>query len=266
MYKKLYILLILIFTILLSYTPIALGATDYSQTNPSATLDQLSEQLLELTEQGKFAEAKQRLDELSSLYPQVGAQKLSIEALAIVSETLVNAKRSFAAVRPDKNAMLWSANQVRLLMDALTHPNQPMWKSYHSIYRNQIDKMIAAVDKGDSKSFNNELKDNLNLYNLLRPCFAIHQTPQTIEMMDSLYNFLVKRTQLEQLNGTEVHSSLEQLRQVSDGVFLGKEQNTLSLTLSSNSPITMITIMSSILLSVLTYVGWRMYCGTRYTT
>jgi sporulation protein YpjB len=242
----------------------AMGAEETSQVVNMDTMDQLSEQVLKLTEQGKFVDAKQKLDQLSSLYTQIGAEKkISIEALAVVTEAVIEAKKSFAAVHADKSEMLENASKLRLITDAITHPNQPIWKGYHTKFSSQISQLLVLTEKGAIKPFNTQLQENMKLYNVLKPCFAINQTPQTIEMMDSIYNFLDKRVDIAKPDWSAIRNSLDHLRQVSDNVFLGKEQNTLAFY-NNNSPITMIAIMSTILLSVLSYVGWKMYHGTRY--
>ncbi|WP_164984950.1 sporulation protein YpjB [Ammoniphilus sp. CFH 90114] len=264
MKKKLYLLLITILLMVWCLPALTLGEQEETHKDLLQTLDRLSQEVLSHTEQGQIAEAKAKLDELAQGFTQIGFhKKISIEALELASNSLVQGKQVYAAVSPDKKEALWHATQIRLLIDALTHPNQPIWKGYHMTYLEQVSKMIHHSERKQVNDLSNALQENLKLYMILKPSFAVNHSPSTMQMLDSLYNFLQQQSRLDEVNWLAVQSALEQLREVTGNVFLGKEEFTFAWYISSNSPIAMITLMGLILLSSLSYVGWRMYMGQR---
>jgi sporulation protein YpjB len=269
MNKRLCIFVLIGLVIILSLVAISAWGKEESpaETSYFLQLDDLSQQVVEFTKQGDFEEAKLKLDELAQLFTQIGEEKkISIEALDVATNTIVMGKRSFNRATTDKDQLTWHAHQIRVLIDAITHPNEPIWKSYHTSYLEQIGKMIHLSSRKQQKDLTVALQDNLKLYNILKPAFAVTQNPQTVEVLDSVYTFLLQETRNDIQNWEAMQGSLEQLRQTTDNIFLGKEQFTLSWYISSNSPTVMILLMTSILLTALSYVGYKMYRGAQHTT
>lgn len=263
MEKRLYLLILAIFLMVFLIPQSVSNAESGDQgRNVLQDLDRLSQEMLELTEQGSMVKAKDKLDELADLFPKIGVEKsMSIEALKIASDTIVQGKRAYTDVSPDRKEMLWHATQIRLLIDALTHPNQPIWKGYHMTYVEQVSKLIHLAERKEQNVLSKALQDHLKLYTILKPAFAVNHSASTLEMLDSLYNFLIQQSRENQVQWDAVQQATQQLQEITGNIFLGKDQNTFSWYLSSNSPVAMITIMSLILLTVLSYSAWKMYQG-----
>lgn len=263
MEKRLY-LLILAILLMVSLIPQSFVRAESESTGQTILqdLDHLSQEVLELTERGNIAEAKGKLERLADLFTKIGVEKnMSIEALEIASDTLVQGKRVYTDVTPDRKEMLWHATQIRILIDALTHPNQPIWKGYHMTYVEQVSKIIHLAGRKEQSDLSKALQDNIKLYTILKPAFAVNHSASTMEMLDSLYNFLLQQSHESQVKWEAVQQSSQQLQEITGNVFLGKDQNTFSWYISSNSPVAMISLMSFILVTVLTYSAWRMYRG-----
>jgi sporulation protein YpjB len=233
---------------------------------PQQDLDRLSQDVLILTEQNQFAVAKGKLNDLATLFPKVIAQKkLSIEAIELAINTLTTGKRAFAAIKPQKQELLGHALQIRIMVDALTHPNQPMWKDYHQKYIEQINEMITIAGKQDKEALIQAMRRYIKLYTNLKPALAMSQKPETIEMLDSINRFVIKQIDQGSVDWQVTQRTLEQLRDVSDNVFLGKDQFTFGSHLQSSSPYRAFSLVFAFLLTALTYVGWKMYRGNRYS-
>lgn len=266
MNKRFYRLMITILLMVLCLPAIVSADQEISQQELMQNLDRLSQEVLRHTEHGEILEAKAKLDELAQGFTQVGFhKKISIEALELASNALVQGKQVYAAVSPDKKEALWHATQIRLFIDALTHPNQPIWRGYHMTYVEQVSKMIHHSQRKEVSDFHTALQEHMQLYVILKPSFAVNHSPSTMQMLDSLYNFLQQQSRQSEVNWLAVQSALEQLREVTGNVFLGKEEFTFAWYISSNSPIAMITLMTMILFTALSYVGWRMYRAQRFS-
>ncbi|RKD25736.1 hypothetical protein BEP19_01990 [Ammoniphilus oxalaticus] len=236
-----------------------------NQQNNMETLDRLSQEIVTLVEQEQLAHAKGKLEQLGELFTHIGTERrISIEALELATQTIVQGKKALADVTPDKKEAILRAKQIRILVDALSHPNQPIWKSYHSTYSQQVGEMMNQAGRSRQEGLRKSLQLNYQLYSTLKPAIALNQTPSTIQMMDSIYQFINQQAHGQDVDWEATQNSLQQLQEVTGNLFLGKEQNTLALYMNSNSPIAMISMISLILFTALSYVAWRMYRGTRF--
>ncbi|WP_134698996.1 sporulation protein YpjB [Ammoniphilus sp. YIM 78166] len=265
--KKFFLFMI---TILLMVSTIPMLATAKTAESPQQILlkdlDRLSQEALKLTEEGQFEAAKAKLDELAQRFTQVDLnQSVSLKALELASHSMVKGKLAYANASLDKDEALWHATQIRILIDALTHPHQPIWKGFHMTYLQQISKMIHHSEREEADSLDKSLQEHMKLYLILKPAFAVNHNPSTMDKIDSLYGILQQETHQEKVNWGTVETSLDQLKGLTGNLFLGQEDPTFAWYISSNSPVAMITLIGLILLTVLTYVGWRMYMGQRYS-
>lgn len=245
--------------------PTAFAAdVETEDSNKMSSLDRLSQEVVILTEKGQFAQAKGKLDQLAEIFTGLGTEKrISIEALELASSTIVQGKMALADVTPDTKKIHWHVTRIRILIDALTHTNQPLWKSYYTTYLEQVSKMHHQAGRSKQEDLRNTLEQNYQLYITIKPAIALHHSPSTVQMLDSIYSFLTQQSHSEVVQWEAVQQTLEQLREYAGNIFLGKEQNTFSWYISSNSPVVMISIMCLILVTVLSYSAWRMYRGER---
>jgi sporulation protein YpjB len=229
-------------------------------------IDRLSQDVLILTEQNQFAQAKGKLNELATLFPKLIAQKkLSIEAIQLAANTLTSGKRAFAAIKPEKQVLLEHAQRIRLMIDALTHPNQPMWKDYHQKYIEQVNELIAIAEKRDKTALAQAMRRYIQLYTNLKPALAMSLKPEAIEMLDSINRFIIKQIDQGPSDWQAITKALEQLRDASDNIFLGNDQFVFGTHLEPSAPYKAFSIVFAFLLSALTYTGWKMYRGKRYS-
>lgn len=170
MVRKLYLLLLTILLMVSSVPVFASEKEAASQQHLLQDLDRLSQEALKLTEQGQFEEAKQRLDALAQRFTQINFHnRMSIEALELASNSMVQGKQAYTETNPDKNEALWHATQIRILIDALTHPNQPIWKGYHMTYLEQVGKMLHHSERKEIEDLSNALHEHYQLYTILKP-------------------------------------------------------------------------------------------------
>jgi sporulation protein YpjB len=223
-------------------------------------MDILSQDVYQLTKEAKYIEAKKKLAELGVLFAQTKPPKgLSIEAVNALSDTIIKAKRAFAAVEAEPNRLLWHALQVRLAIDSLTHEKQPLWKNYYSSYQEHINKMMLLVASHKQAEFSRAFIQNLQLYQTLKPAITVSATTQQVEMLYSIYSFLLQETRKVEYNWDSITNALNELNRLVDVIFIGEEQSTFATGMPPESPFLIIVLFASVVLSSLGYVGWKKY-------
>lgn len=231
--------------------------------HPSQELDQLSKQVYDLTKTKQYEKAKEKMDELAKVFTsQVSDKNPDIESLDIMTRTIVQGKRAFASVELDEDRLNWHALQIRLMTDALTHQHQPLWKNYYKTYMEQVNQMISSVSRREGDGFREALERNYQLYATLRPAIAVSQSVNTVEMMDSLYQFLHNKKKDPHSSWEELNGGLTQLKQSAEQLFLTNSRDAYS-PVSGSSPLGIIIAVAAMVLSTLTYVGWKKYKGER---
>ncbi len=230
---------------------------------PSQELDQLSKQVYDLTKTKQYEKAKEKMDELAKVFTaQVSDKNPDIESLDIMTRTIVQGKRAFAMVELDDDRLNWHALQIRLMTDALTHQHQPLWKNYYKTYMEQVNLMISSVSRREADGFREALEKNYQLYATLRPAVAVSHSISTVEMMDSLYQFLHNKKKNPHSSWEELNGGLTQLKESVEQLFSANSRDAYS-PVNGSSPLGIIIAVAAMVLSTLTYVGWKKYKGER---
>lgn len=223
-------------------------------------MDVLSEDVYRLAKEGKYNEAKKQLAELGVLVASAKPPRgLSLEAVNALTDTVVKAKRAFAAVEAEPNRLIWHALQVRLTIDSLTHESEPLWKNYYNSYQEHVNKMMLLVASRKQNEFARAFTQNLQLYQTLKPAMSIHTPVQNMESLYSIYSFLIQETRKQEYNWDGITNALEELNRQTQIIFLGKEQPTFGLGIPPQSPILIIALFASCIVSGLGYFAWKKY-------
>jgi sporulation protein YpjB len=223
-------------------------------------MDRLSQEIYQLTKDGKYSEAKKNLAELGVLFSEMKPPKgLSIEAINAISDTIIKAKRAFAAVQAEPNRLLWHALQARLVIDSLTHEKQPLWKNYYNSYQEHINKMMLLTAGRKTAEFSRAFAQNLQLYQTLKPAITVYASSQQVEILYSIYSFLLQETRKAEYNWEAISNALEELNRLVDRLFVGEDRSTFAPGIPPESPILIIALFASIVLTSLGYVGWKKY-------
>lgn len=223
-------------------------------------MDVLSQDVYQWTKEGKYAEVKGKLEELGRLFAETKPPKgLSIEAINVLSDTIIKAKRAFTAAEADPNRLLWHALQLRLSIDSLTHEKQPLWKNYYSSYQEHVNKMMLLSASRKQGEFSRTFAQNLQLYQTLKPALTVSISIQQMEMLHSIYSFLLQETRKADYNWEAIANALTELKRLVDIIFIGEDQSTLAPGMPPESPLLIISLFASIVLTSLGYVGWKKY-------
>jgi sporulation protein YpjB len=101
-------------------------------------------------------------------------------------------------------------------------------------------------------------------YGIIRPSLFISRSPSEVEKMDSLMAFMQKSVNSNPVPVKQVQSGIGHLRQALDDLFMKKREATAYLPITDpHQPILWTILIASIIISVLTFAGYRMFKGGR---
>lgn len=242
------------------------GNTAANQDRKKAELlNQTADLLYQSVTAGKLDEAKVRLLLMEQQMTRIRFDGLTtVEGVHALSDSLLMAKRTFAAVNLSAPEWTVAAARVRLAADALTHPNEPMWLQQYKLFKTDIKRLADALITLDSNASKQAVQTLDGHYSLIRPAVWINRSPGSANKADSLLLFLTARAQQGDKGLLQMAGAIRELDKLIDELFLQKEQPTFLPVTVHESPIILIVFVALFILAVLLYAGWRKYKGDRH--
>ena len=250
--KARFIIAIMIFLLL----PI----TVYSEeTSPIDRLDQLSDDALQMVKLHRYEDAKKLLDYFSDQFRIVSERKrpLSTDELRIVTISHDEAVQATANTTIDHNEKINRVTKFRLVMDAITSQNQPLWTEMESPIMTVFGEMKEAVYSGDKEHFYTNLNAFLSLYDVIYPSMKINVDVERIQKIDTRIDYINRyRPQVlaDEANQQEIEALEADLQLLFDEMSGDEADPSLWWVIISTG---------SIIILTLSYVGWRKYKGDR---
>lgn len=233
----------------------------YANNNNSWTyLDNMVDQALMLTKQGKYDQAKmvmgQFSDQFLEKYPKEA--HITMNDLRVISISSDEAIKALTAVTLEHEERVRKVTQLRLALDALHSEHQPLWMEMEKPVLNSFKQMKEAALDEDKEKF--KLLFNIFTQNLdtIYPSLVIDLDPESISRLDSHIRFLSDYERVDEEN-KEKH-----LKIMEKDMFklFGK-------TITDETDPSLIWVMittGSIILSVLLYVGFQKFRAEHITT
>ncbi|MEW9698963.1 sporulation protein YpjB [Paenibacillus sp. SI8] len=234
---------------------------DPEQIQKMEFLNQIADEMYKKTMDGQVPEARNKLLQMSDQIPKIKFEgATSVEGLHEFTETITQAKRVYNAVNYSPEAGQAVVAKIRLATDALTHKNQPMWLQYYKVLRNEINELEQAVKANQQQTAISSFNKFSQHIGTIHPSILISRQPAEVEKLDSLLTFIHGNLQKSPLPGKQLESGIERLQQVIDELFL-KNKDALALVplADPRQPIIWSLGIGLIIVSVLSYAGWRMY-------
>jgi sporulation protein YpjB len=210
-------------------------------------------------EKGEWIRARDELAHLAGMFSgaDLAKTKLSVEAIHVLSETILETEAQLNRVRPDETGIKRSTEKLRLAFDAVSHPFQPLWKAYGRALIDQTDTMRKALARGDMAGFATDLRMFEGGYGQIRPALVVGQKQELVHEMDSLLAFLRSRQDMR-----ELRQGVDRLRKVLEALFADKDQGVfLTGEVQTGSLLVMMVGLGGSIATVLVYASWRKYRG-----
>jgi len=226
-----------------------------------AALDRLAEEAEQLTNEGKIAEARIRLNTLGEkMVATTFTGVTGIEGVRALSDAILTAQRAYNQARFSETAALAALGQVRLITDAMLHPDHPLWHQSYKLLKDDAALLEEAAAQGDTAGIKSAYTDWKKRYQAIRPAATVRSAQDKVEKLDSLTAFLGSRISGGQTGASGFLEAVKQLDTSIDELFGRREDSTAYLPLAGTErPLLWTFGIGTLLTAVLSFVAWRMY-------
>lgn len=221
-----------------------------------------TKQIEQKIQAGDYLEAKSLVTKLAISFSQTNFQtkKYSVPIIHALSDSILEIDQELNQVSSEPERLAQSAKKLRFAFDAITHSNQPLWRSYDQELIQSLNHVKEANTNKNTDQLQKSVQELMDKYNIVQPALIIGKNPAAIQKLTSLLAFLTKSQDFEQ-NKTVI----EVLEQFLPTIFHGTDQDVMQFlyptkTLSVGS--VAIWLMCTICM-VLSYFLWKKYEGTR---
>ncbi|QTC43310.1 sporulation protein YpjB [Bacillus sp. V3] len=226
--------------------------------SPVNELDDIADQALQLTKAGKYEEAKHLLNYFSEEFAAASMhQSFSMDELRILTIShnlaLEAINQADAGIEQKVNAV----TKFRLVMDALSSHYQPLWVEMEGPIMEAFKGVKTAAENGNSEQYHSELNMFLAKYNIIQPSIKLDIPVEQAQALDARITYIDQYRQ-KILESTEATAELTNLQTDLEHLFENKKEDEADPSLWW-----VIISTGSIIVSTLSYVGWRKYKGQR---
>jgi sporulation protein YpjB len=222
-------------------------------------LNQTADNMYKKFKQGDLEGGRADLQQLSDQVPQISYKGVtSVEGLHVLTETIMEAKRVFNAVRFSPDEGQAAAAKIRLATDALTHPTEPMWLQYYKVLQEDIDQMEQSSKIGKKQELQKAVSQIEYHISIIHPSLIISRNPTDVEKLDSLIVFISEQARSEQEPYKQVINILPPLRQTIDVLFHKKEATAYLPLIDNQNPTLWTLVIGSVILAALAFAAWRL--------
>ncbi|MBW3113303.1 MULTISPECIES: sporulation protein YpjB [Bacillaceae] len=225
-------------------------------TSPMNELDDISDQALQMTKAGRYEEAKHLLVYFSDEFASMSAERsFSMDELRILTISHNLAVESINQTSLDQEQKVNAVTKFRLVMDALNSQHQPLWVEMEDPIMEAFNGVKLAAEKGNAEDYQMTLNVFLSKYNIIQPSIKLDIPVERAQVLDARISYLDHYRQ-DVLEGQETMSELTALETDLQKLFE-------NMTEDEADPSLWWVIIStgSIIVSTLSYVGWRKYKG-----
>ncbi|MFC3884231.1 sporulation protein YpjB [Bacillus songklensis] len=250
-------IVVMVLLILLSLQPLA-----YAKTTSWDSLNNLSDEALQLTKQERYEEAAALLEQFpqkleQSRHDTVNLSPENIRMLTAIHQEAVGALANDGLEKVEKVRKII---RFRLLVDALQSEHQPLWTEMEGSIMGAFSQLKTAAADGDSLAFQNDFHSFLDQYETILPSVQVDIRREYVQRMDAHLAFL---NQTEAVNEESRLKQLDQMEQDLQNLFHKMKEEEVNPSL-----IWMMVTTGSVIIFTLSYVAWRKYRGDKiqYTT
>ncbi|MBP3040439.1 sporulation protein YpjB [Bacillaceae bacterium Marseille-Q3522] len=229
------------------------------QKSPVDELELLSDEALQLTKSQRYQDAGKILDYFSKQFSTTaknGHVLSTDEARAVTVAHQEAADAMVSTAMPHEDRMN-SVTKLRLVMDAITSSHQPMWTDMEEPIMSVFAEVKAAVHDGDTQMFHVHLNSFLSLYHVIYPSVTIDIPAKQLQQIEARIRYLdhYRPKIISNAEGMQELEALEtDLQSMFDQVTEDEADPSLWWVIISTG---------GIIISTLSYVGWRKYKGER---
>lgn len=223
-------------------------------------LDTISDKALEFAKQYRFEESKGMLQFFSKQFMQTNAreQLFGMDELRIITVAYDDAVQAVTNKDMPDAERVRAVTKLRLAMDAVEKNHDPLWTALEEQVMTTFAESKSALVHDDSDQFEVQINQLTALYDMLYPSLKMDLSPETFQELDARMNYITTYQPVLFTDKTSL-KELEVLEQDFKTIFDKTEEDDADPSLWW-----VIITTGSIIISTLSYVGWRKYTGTRF--
>ncbi|WP_042346420.1 sporulation protein YpjB [Bacillus massiliigorillae] len=250
--KMLFMLILMVFTI---------GSSSYAMTSSNIDkLNQKSDEALQMVKINREDDALRLLKQFSKDLLSITSKEntFNMDELKAITAAYDGALNSLQT----ENTHDYKVNaltKLRLVVDAVSSNYRPLWTEMEESMMTTFSETQKAVTEKNSQQFNNELNVLLIKYDLIYYSLKVDVRPEKMQAVEAKFQYLDHfRPQI--LESASSQKELDELQSEMKAIFdeMKKDEADPSLWW-------VIISTGSIIISTLSYVGWRKYKGTKET-
>ncbi|MEI7024524.1 sporulation protein YpjB [Paenibacillus sp. y28] len=223
-------------------------------------LNATADQMYKLLTEGQVVEARDKLLDIGKQVTSIRFDGMvSIEGVTALNETILSAQKVFNAVKFSTQDGQLAAAKVRLVTDALTHANRPMWLQYEKVLMDDNAALLKALEGTNKAEALKQLEKLEAHYLVIRPSALISREPYRIEKVDSLFVFLKTQLQLKSVQFPQTADGAKQMQEAFDELFHNQDSAAFVPIIDNERPIVWSLGILSVIVAVLAFAAWRMF-------
>lgn len=251
-----FIRILLAMVITFGFADTVLAAEDPS---PMMKLDGMVEEALQLTKNEHYAEAKQLLNDFSEEFTKLAIRKqtFSMDEIRILTVAHDQALKALNSTTMTPEQRIDAVTTFRLVMDALTSRYQPLWTEMKEPVLTAFQQVKDAAKIGNKAVYQQTVNHFLEKYSIIEPSLKVDIPVEEVQKLDAKIQF-IDQYSANHLKEKKAMSQLNDLQSDLQKLFEGTEEDEADPSLWW-----IIILTGSIIISTLSYVGWRKYKGEK---
>lgn len=232
--------------------------------NGAQQLEQSADALYRYVLEGNVIKVREEMDEISRIFVSSSFEGMtSVEGINALSGVIMDLKADVASVQISPQRWESSAAKLRLAVNSLNHPRQPIWLQYYKLIREDLNTMEQNGSANDLPGWKTALERLQSRYDNIRPAVIISRQPEIVNAFDSWLSYAAgipsSSQKIERARLVEIVSYGQEAARVMFGK--EKDEPALSLPLASQEYGIWALLAASFIIAVLVYAAYRKYRG-----
>jgi sporulation protein YpjB len=227
-------------------------------------LNEISESAYEDMEAGDLEAMKVKVAQLAALASKLSYEGVAtIDGIQVISQSIAETMHALNATRPDDHKVTMSMVRTRLVIDALSHKEQPMWLGFRKQVVQDLDALSAAARNADDQAASQSLALWKGHVSLIRPAIIVSREMSDAIKLDSITAFLDHEVKAGEWEA--IRQAMPDLQDTVKQIFDERQNNDhetvapIAPTSEPPHPLLWSLTLGTMIVLVLTWVAWRKY-------
>nr|WP_245251971.1 sporulation protein YpjB [Paenibacillus sediminis] len=213
--------------------------------------------------EGNINEARLDLNILSMTFSQTSFDGVTgVEGIHALSEAIIEAKQALINVMVTEDGWQLAAAKIRLAVDSLNHPEQPLWHQYYKVLTEDLNAINKARLQGAASDVQVAYQTFRSHYEVIRPAAIIQRDPSEIQMIDSWLSYMEGLCTAATLDSGSIGQAVDHGQNMLKELFhRQKDEPVFVPVVGTYEPWIWSVLIGLTIITVLIYVAYRKYQG-----